>query len=317
MRHRLSLLTLFLYAVLANFSIAIAQTNIPGLQKPDSSLHLIVMGDWGRNGAPGQQKVADVMGLAGAQLDISFVITTGDNIYPSGVTSVTDSQWISSFENVYRAPSLQVKWYPVLGNHDYILNPDAEIAYTKYSTRWYMPARYYDTSYAIGKDSILFVFMDTDPIEKEFRHIPYDSMKYRPEDVTRQLNWLEQVLSSSHAQWKIVVGHNPLHTGGARRHNSRTRKMRKILQPLFHRYQVNLYMCGHDHHLEYLKPKGPTYYLISGAGSENTHVGWLKWHRRFAARKRGFATLSISQQKILVQFISDRKKLLYSTTIVK
>lgn len=290
---------------------------ISGLTKPDSALHFIVMGDWGRYGAAAQQKVADVMGIAAAALRASFIITAGDNFYPSGVADINDPHWDRSFEKVYKATSLQVPWYPVLGNHDYILNPDAQVAYSRKGKRWHMPARYYDTSFATGHDSVLFVFLDTDPIEKEFLKAVYDSLKYPANGVTRQLQWLDQVLASSTAKWKIVVGHNPLHTGGSRRHSSRTRKMRNILQPFFKRYAVDFYLSGHEHQLEYLKPGGATHYIISGAASSTGHLGWLKWHRRFAARKKGFASLSIGPQGVLLQFISDNTRVIYRKMIMK
>lgn len=295
-----------------------AQDLINGLEKKTNALHFIVMGDWGVRGRPGQQKVADAMGTAGAELKISFVISTGDNFYPDGVLSAEDSQFIYSFENVYRAPSLQVRWYPVLGNHDYILNPDAQVDYTKRSSRWYLPSRYYDTSFAIGNDSVLFVFLDTDPIDRELRRLPYDSIKYPEGSVTKQLQWLEQVLSSSHAKWKIVTGHHPVHTGGTNRHNKRTRNMRNLLQPVFERYNVDMYLCGHEHHLEYLKPKKkPTHYIISGAGSSNGHMGYLKRYRKFAAKKLGFVTMSLTSNELMLQFINDNKKVIYKSIVMK
>lgn len=297
------------------FAVPAADT-IPGLTRMDSAVHFLVIGDWGQHGSAPQRKVADAMAEAAAQLGISFVISTGDNFYPAGVSGVADSQWIYSFENVYDAPSLQCKWMAVLGNHDYSLNPQAQVDYTFESDRWFMPARYYDTSIAIGNDSILFVFLDTEPIEKQLRRIPADNIKYFPGYVGQQLTWLKDVLSSSKAKWKIVTGHHPLHTGGSRRHNSRVKKLRKLLQPILYSNHVDLYLSGHEHHLELLKPKkGPTHYVISGAGSETRHVGGLKRYRRFAARKIGFVSISISSQTGMIQFISDKKKLLYDYSL--
>jgi tartrate-resistant acid phosphatase type 5 len=289
--------------------------SVPGLKKPDSAIHFIVMGDWGRNGEPAQQRVADVMGKVAAQLNISFVISTGDNFYPGGVAGENDPQWRSSFERVYTAPALQVPWFPVLGNHDYALNPDAQPAYSKHSNRWYMPARYYDTGFVAGIDSVLFVFIDTYPMERELRGLPHDAIKFP--GVSRQLQWLELVLSSSNAKWKMVIGHNPLYSGGSRRHSPRLKELRKLLQPVFIRYKVDVYMCGHEHHLEYLKPGGPTHFFISGAASSTYHVGWLKKYRKFAARKEGFVTFSLNRAGLMVQFVSDREQVLYQTMIVK
>jgi tartrate-resistant acid phosphatase type 5 len=303
-----------LFFLIPQVTLAIPKSDtIPGLARTDSSIHFLVVGDWGTMGSLSQRKVADAMADAGQQLAISFVISTGDNFYPSGVADINDSQWIHSFEKVYAAPSLQCRWLVVLGNHDYLADPDAQVNYTFKSHRWFMRGRYYDTSIAIGKDSILLVFLDTEPIEKQLRGIAVDSNKYFPGYVDDQLIWLKKVLVSSTAKWKIVVGHHPLHTGGSRRHNSRVKKLRRLLQPVFYANNVNFYLSGHEHHLEFLKPKGPTHYIVSGAGSDKGHVGWLKRYRRFAARKKGFVSISVSPHRWLIQFISDEKKVIYKS----
>jgi hypothetical protein len=305
-------LTVIISFLSSQISFAAPKTDtIPGLKVMDSALHFLVMGDWGRMGSPPQRQVANVMGMAAQQLNTSFIITTGDNFYPAGVTSVNDSQWIYSFEKVYDAPSLRRKWLAVLGNHDQTNNPDAQVAYTFQSPYWYMPARYYDTTIAATDDSILFVFLDTEPIELKLREKVLDSIKYSTDYVDKQLSWLKQVLAQSTARWKIVTGHHPLHTGGSRRHNKRIKKLRALLQPVFIDHRVNFYISGHEHHLELLKPKGHTpYYIISGAASDRNHVGYLKRWRRFAARKKGFVSMSVSSQGWLIQFISEEAKVI-------
>ncbi len=70
------------------------------------------------------------MGICGAKMEPKFVVAVGDNFYEDGVASVTDPHWQNSFEKVYTAPSLQVPWWAVLGNHDYHGNCDAQIEYT-------------------------------------------------------------------------------------------------------------------------------------------------------------------------------------------
>lgn len=47
-----------------------------------------------------------------------FIISTGDNFYPNGLSSAEDSLFDKSFKNVYVGDALQlVQWYSVLGNH--------------------------------------------------------------------------------------------------------------------------------------------------------------------------------------------------------
>ncbi|WP_276503370.1 metallophosphoesterase [Terrimonas pollutisoli] len=315
MFHLRSLPTLFVALLFFYFKHSYAVPlvdTIPGLSRMDSSVHFLVVGDWGTQGSATQRKVAEAMAAAARQLNISFVIATGDNFYPAGVNSINDSQWVHTFENVYADSSLQCRWLAVLGNHDYTLDPDAQVNYTYISTRWYMPQRYYDTSIIIGQDSMLMVFLDTEPIEKQLRGIPADTNKYSTSYVDEQLAWFKKTLSSSSAKWKIVTGHHPLHTGGSRRHNIRVKKLRRLIQPVLYANNVNFYLSGHEHHLELLKRKRrPTHYIISGAGSDTRHVGWLKRYRRFAARKIGFIAISVSPRGCLVQFVTDEQKVVY------
>ena len=289
---------------------------IPGLTKQDNSIHFIVMGDWGAMGSPPQRKVASAMAVAAGQLGVSFIIAAGDNFYPAGVKSVSDSQWIYSYENVYTYRSLQCPWLVVPGNHDYGLNVDAQVEYTSISKRWYMPHRYYDTSVVIGNDSLLMIFLDTEPIERQLRGLPADINKYSATYVNEQIEWLKKKLGSSKAKWKIVTGHHPVHTGGSRRHNKRVKKYRRLIQPILYHNNVSFYFAGHEHQLEWLKAKGPTQFIISGTASDTRHVGWLKRFRRFAALKRGFVTVSVSTTSALVQFISEDQQILYKHSIL-
>ncbi|RZR89596.1 hypothetical protein BHM03_00017349 [Ensete ventricosum] len=72
------------------------------------------------------------MGKIGKELNIDFVVSTGDNFYDNGLTGITDGAFEDSFTSIYTAESLQKRWYSgtgfcflslslslVLGNHDY------------------------------------------------------------------------------------------------------------------------------------------------------------------------------------------------------
>ena len=294
--------------------------SIKGITRLDSSLNFLVIGDWGRNGENYQKEVAVAMGQAARDIGAQFVIATGDNFYPYGVQSVSDYHWISSFESIYRAQSLHVKWYPVLGNHDYISNPDAEVGYSKISSRWDMPARYYSKKFFINGDTaqgVLFVFLDTDPFEKKMQGRPTDSIKYTISATKDQQQWLEKTLSDKAVKWKIVVGHHPAYTGGWRMNTPETKRMRDFLEPLFEKYNVNLYLAGHEHHLEYTKPAGATHHFISGAGSEARVTAMHPEGGKFAAAEQGFVAFSIAGNQAMVQFINYYGKIIYNTVIDK
>ena len=51
------------------------------------------------------------MGRIGEDLDIDFVVSTGDNFYEDGLTGVDDKAFEESFTDIYTSKSLQKQWY--------------------------------------------------------------------------------------------------------------------------------------------------------------------------------------------------------------
>ncbi|MFM2325899.1 MAG: hypothetical protein RIR31_101 [Bacteroidota bacterium] len=290
------------------------------LTAPANAVNFIAMGDWGRNGADHQKQVAAQMGKTATAIKSQFTIATGDNFYPSGVISQWDPLFKYSFEDIYTDFHLQWDWYPVLGNHDYKSNPDAQVAYTKISRRWKMPARYYSKLIAIPGDTsnkILILFIDTNPLIPEF----YSNKEYGPnvktQDTVKQKKWIVKELSnpSPNIKWKIVVGHHPMFTGGGRLDGYDTKAIRNSLKPLFDKYAVDVYLAGHEHNLQHLV-SGATQHFISGAASEKTAVRLIA-ESKMAASEYGFMLFSVTKNKMVVQTIDDAGKIIYSTIIDK
>ena len=77
------------------------------------------IGDWGRQGHWNQSKNADAMAAAAQRTPPRFIISVGDNYYPSGLTSVGDANFADSFQHVYHHSELQVtdRWQPILTIH--------------------------------------------------------------------------------------------------------------------------------------------------------------------------------------------------------
>lgn len=51
------------------------------------------------------------MERVGEELDIDFVLSTGDNFYDNGLTGIYDTNFLESFTNIYTGKSLQKRWY--------------------------------------------------------------------------------------------------------------------------------------------------------------------------------------------------------------
>jgi hypothetical protein len=276
----------------------------------DFPLNFLAVGDWGRNGEYDQTEVAKQMGLWAATHPNNFVISVGDNFYPLGVVSENDPLWHYSFENIYTAHSLQCNWYPVLGNHDYGSDPEAQVRYSKVSRRWNMPALYYTKEVNLAKDAkALFVMIDTDPFLFE----------HKKDYVEKQMEWINHTLANASAdvKWKIVVGHHPYYTVGPRITNYDTLTMRKAMTDVFEKHKVDVYLSGHDHSLQHLKPAGYTHQFISGAGSELTHVTAGVDYSKFQASEHGFMYFSVDPNRFHASVINVDGTVLYETTLTK
>lgn len=274
-----------------------------------AGLPFLIVGDWGDPNAGVQRAVAEAMGEVAARDHSAFVISTGDNFYHGGVESVGDPRWRDTFESVYNAPSLQTPWYSVLGNHDYEGSPGAEVAYSRESSRWHMPARYFreDMSLPDGARATFF-FLDTTPITMLSgvrSAVPQADLGARD-----QLMWLERVLASCTSDWKIVVGHHPILSSG--RHGA-SATLAHHVRPLLERYGVQAYFNGHDHDLEHLHANGVDY-ICSGSGSESRDVHPVP-ESRFALAQPGFASCNLNRDALQLRFFSAERAVVYDAIL--
>lgn len=313
---------LIVFICIVSLNFAAAQTKDSSIKKYPNALNFIVMGDWGRFGEDHQIPVAKQMGITATAINRDFIISTGDNFYPVGVASEYDPQWKSSFEDIYTDFSLHWNWYPVLGNHDYAGNPDAQVAYTKISRRWNMPARYYSKTFDINGDKnqqVLIAFIDTNPLIPEFYKNEGYGKNVISQDTIAQKKWLIKTLTDAPktVKWKLVVGHHPLFTATLKRRESYdTKAVRKSLKPLFDKYEVDAYIAGHDHDLQHLLPEGKTNYFVSGSASEVTAIDRLPFSK-LAASEYGFMVFSVLADTLYVQAINEKGEVIYSTEIKK
>lgn len=252
-------------------------------------------------GNEGQKIVAESMAETAEKYRTDFVLYLGDNFYGRGVKSIEDPQWKEKFEEVYHQDALQMPFNAVLGNHDYYLNPEAQVEYTKTSGRWHMPARYYSFKQAVSKET-----------EVEFFGLDTNLLLYGEAD--SQLIWLMEKLEASRASWKVVFGHHPLYSGAYKREKEQLR-LRLILEPLLKKYGVDLYLSAHNHNIELFRQEG-IYYVVSGAGSRPRDVAWHE-SASFAGADLGFVWVRIFDRRLEVFVVGREGKITFSETISK
>jgi hypothetical protein len=107
-----------------------------------------------------------------------------------------------------------------------------------------------------------------------------------------------------------------MYTGGSRTDGYDTKAIRSSLKSVLDRYGVDVYLTGHEHSLQHIKPEGKTHHFISGAASEKTPVKLIE-NQQMAASTYGFMLFSINKELIKVQTINDEGEIIYTTHIKK
>ena len=212
---------------------------------------VVVVGDTGT----GNQAQLDV--AAGIRLSSPDVgIHTGDFIYPRGGS---DLEMDRKYFDIYAETISRSVIYPTVGNHD--LDDGGTVFFGSFHLPEDSPGgeRYYSFEYG----DALFLILDSN-----------QGMGVG----TAQHAWIEEQLAGSRKLWKIVSLHHPLYAAWLA-----VEANRRVLDPLFARYGVDLVFQAHAHFYERFYPmrnaravatgEDPDYqdpdapiYVVSGGG---------------------------------------------------
>ena len=273
-------------------------------------LQFFIVSDWGWNGFKAQQEVADQMARSAEKSEPAFVVSCGDNFQVQGVASVQDPLWISNFENVYKSVYLQCDWYPVLGNHDYKGNTQAQLDYSKISRRWRLESRYYSIVRKVNDSvSARLIFLDTSPFVTDYHRRP-GFPDIDGQDTAAQLAWLRDVLAHSKEQWKLVFGHHPIFS--ASKVHGNTPELIERVRPLLEQYHAQIYFSGHDHDLQHLREKnGHVDYLVDGAGGEPRPSSRNELSL-YSGSMPAFSTVALYGDSIRLRFVDSKGRVVYT-----
>jgi len=208
------------------------------------------IGDFGSDG-PGTRSVANFIKSWQPQ----FIITLGDNNYPSG-SGLTIDRHLGQFYHEFIHPYLGRygrgagfnRFFPSLGNHDWVASNAAP--YLAYFT---LPGN--ERYYSFVRGPVELFCVDSD------RHEP-DGIT--PESV--QGEWLRTSLASSTSAWKIVYFHHAPYSSGIL-HGSFTNETTYMRWP-FKEWGASVVLSGHDHIYERIEVDGLTY-IVNGLGGDS------------------------------------------------
>lgn len=268
------------------------QVNLPNFMRtpppvfrvaPQSkAIRAVAIGDFG-TGNPAQFSLAKVMRKYHKEHPFDFGLTLGDNFYPRGITSPSDSKWHDYWEVPYGP--MGIRFYASLGNHDYI-DPDGpagEIVYAQSSKTWAMPSTYY--TYTAGP--VQFFAIDTEEMS--------DTARYQ-----RQIAWLDVELAKSKARWKVVYGHYQIYSATRGDEQNLIQRLLPVLKG-----RVDVYLCGHDHNMQQLKTEGGVHFFLSGGGGASLYDFRLPdyAHTTYKAKTNGFTVLEANEKQMTIRLI--------------
>jgi hypothetical protein len=216
----------------------------------------VVVGIIGDFGAAAEGAVSASNELAVANLvkrwNPDFVLTLGDNNYPSGAAATIDVN-IGQFYHEFIAPYLggygsgaeSNRFFPCLGNHDWVQNGQPSLDY------FTLPGneRYY--RYRASPDLEWFA-LNSNP----------DADGTSPTSV--QGVWLRTALTNSSARWKIVYFHHPPYSAAAGAAGN------AYMRWPFTSWGATMVLAGHDHVYARIHTNGLPY-IINGLGGDEIH----------------------------------------------
>jgi hypothetical protein len=262
-------------------------------QAQGNLVRFAVIGDFG-SGDVNERDVANLV----QSWSPEFIITVGDNNYPSGAASTIDANigqfyhaFISPYGGSYGAGADINRFFPSLGNHDWAA-PGAR-PYLDYFT---LPGneRYYD--FVWGPVHLFAI----------------DSDSHEPDGNTStsiQAAWLREKLADSLKDWKLVYFHHPPYSSG--NHGSSTE-----LRWPFQEWGATAVLTGHDHDYERLIVNGFAYF-VNGLGGRPEYQfraplpeSQLRYNSDFGAM-----LIEASHDSIRFQFISRASELIDTYTI--
>jgi len=255
---------------------------LPTVTHETGTIRFAVIGDYGS----GDQNAEDVANLV-KSWQPDFILTTGDNNYPSGSAATIDDnigrfyhEYIYPYVGKYGAGAEVNRFFPTLGNHDW--QSDNAQPYLDYFT---LPGneRYYDFTWGV----VHFFALDSDSREPD--GVGQSSV---------QADWLRQKLAASSLPWKIVYMHHPPYSSGPREDVTWMRLD-------FQGWGATAVLAGHDHFYERIVLNGFPFF-INGLGGgaiynfgETTEDSQMRYNANYGAM-----LVEASDAQISFQFIN-------------
>jgi hypothetical protein len=224
-----------------------------------------------------------------------FIITLGDNNYPSGSALTIDRnvgqfyhEFIAPYRGRYGAGAISNRFFPSLGNHDW-MTTNAQ----PYLDYFSLPGN--ERYYTFIRGPVQLFCVDSDKHEPD---------GYTPDSPQGQ--WLQQRLAESPAVWKIVYFHHAPWSSGVL-HGTHTAETSYMRWP-FREWGADAVLAGHDHIYERICVDGLVYFVngLGGDSKDKLHLPPLPYSARRYSDDFGALRIDVSENYLLFRFFSWR-----------
>ena len=301
--------------------------------------HALIIGDWGWLDVVGPNDERGGIGFA-AQSQVALgmqhyvrnnalhpeaLFLLGDSWYGDLPGGAGSPRWRRQFEEMYPTELFPGPAYTMLGNHDYQKLPptvnkvEAELDYARTGrgtdgkpTRWTLPARWYSFDFPAHDPVMHCLVLDSNMPARDGQLAHGANFTLTPAQQVEQLLWLEEQLRKPRtAPFLVVMAHHPVYSDGP--HGDHPILIHDW-DPLFRKYNVDLYMAGHDHDLQALHfDDHPTTHFLSGGGGADLYA--LKvddFHRGpYAQEVHGFSHLSVTHKEMQLRHLDAGGRFLF------
>lgn len=247
---------LFIAFAIVSSACSVEAPNSPQgitLENQTDSVVFAVIGDYGSAG-DAENGVADLV----KSWNPDFILTTGDNNYPSGRESTLNEnigQYYGDYIYNWDAPYVQRcngaasieqvnRFFPSPGNHD-VNSSDGLTPYLNYFT---LPGNEQYYRFIWGP-------------------IGFYSLNSTADNMDEQFEWLSEQLKTDNTAFHIVYFHHSPYSPGSHGNSEK-------MQWDYLSHGVDVVLTGHDHIYARIQKKNETgmYYLITGAGGRSLYT---------------------------------------------
>jgi hypothetical protein len=223
----------------------------------------------------------------------AFILTVGDNNYPSGTAATLDDnvgryyhEFIHPYTGRHGRGARTNRFFPSLGNHDWIA--PAAAPYLDYFT---LPGN--ERYYTFTNGPVQLFCLDSDPHEPDGNTA-----------ASAQAAWLRRALAESVAPWRLVYFHHAPFSSGEF-HGTWTGETAFMRWP-FKEWGASAVLAGHDHIYERVFTNGLVW-IVNGLGGHSrdpVRLPLTAGSQRHYTAEYGALRLDATESNLVFRFIN-------------